>query len=592
MTQLESKLTPYFRRVRMLKTVQGLFFGLLAGGVLALVWVALDFGRVLYADWKGLGLLVGICAVLGAVAGFFRKTPVQDLARSMDARAGLQDRLGTATEERAAPSPFDDLVEQDAGASLTGLSPAKVFPVRFGKMHAAAFATLVIAAAAFLLGNSPLVRGPKTATERKELQKLGEAVKRVAKPLEKSVNATPIPEGQKKLANELNKFARELEEGKINKEEALRKANDMAKQAEDHAKEKGEEAQKAADQAETALSKYTKAQLEDQGASQENFDRLKLSPEEQKALDQALQEQGFQNPPSKFTDKQLSEMGIDRNTEKLAQMTAEQREQLRNSIAQKQQELQKEIDRIEKMPEAERKAMEKQLQEMREQQEALRKLMEGLKLSEEALKTFRELMQSPEMKELREMMQKMQQNAKQLSEQGKLPTREELEQQLKNLEELAKNLKDPEFRQQYLDALREAIKQMKEGQMSQEAMQQMLGALGAGLGLNPDGSPAATQDDNFADTGKVNKSDKEMETKGKTQSTSVRGQWKDDQGEQWSVTVKAPTQVGNRSTVPYQNVLPQYRHSVEKALSGGKIPKGQEKRVKEYFDSLAGGKSK
>lgn len=595
MNPLIPKLTPFLRRVRLVRSVQGMFFGLFIGGLLCLAWVVLDMSRVLYADWKGLGALAGSSALIGAIAGAFRKTSVESLASSMDGRAGLKDRLGTATENRAHESGFDSLIQVDAANSIEGLVPAKVYPIRFGRANAAAIATLVVAATAFLLGNSPLLRGPKTASERRELHEMGEAVKRVLKPLEKPVTGVPIPEGRKNLASDLNRFARELEEGRINKEEALRKANELAKKAEDSVKENADKAQSSLDQAETAMSKYVKMQLNEQDVSSSDFERLKLSASEQRALDEAMKDQGFENPKSEFSEKQLGELGIDRNAERLAQMSPEQREQLRNAISQRQQELQKELDRMDKLSESERKALEKQMQEMRQQQKDLQKLSESLKLSEDALKTLREVMQSKEMKEIREAMQKMQQKSQQMGQQGKPPTKEEIEEMRQKLEALAKQLKDPEFRKQYLEAMKKALQDMEEGQASQQAMQQMMQSMGLSLdqGSSQEGGDPGSSDDNaFADTGMVNKSEHEMETKGKTLSTGVKGEWNDDKGEQWSVTVKAPTQVGNRSSVPYQSVLPQYRHAAEKALSGGRIPKGQEKRVKEYFDSLTGGKSK
>jgi hypothetical protein len=59
-------------------------------------------------------------------------------------------------------------------------------------------------------------------------------------------------------------------------------------------------------------------------------------------------------------------------------------------------------------------------------------------------------------------------------------------------------------------------------------------------------------------------------------------------GEQAYVEIKAPSTVGNRSSVPYVRVLPSYRRKAESALNRQQIPKEHEKRVKEYFESLGG----
>jgi len=594
MTELQSKLKPFARRVRWMTAWKGLAIGALVGGGLALVWAILDWIRVFYADWRGLGLVVGIATLVGAILGFLRVVSPSDLASSIDTRASLKDRVTTAVEEPSKGATFQEAQVQDADKALAGLNPAGLYPVRFGKWQMGAIASVVIAASVFLLGNSPIVRGPKTPSEREELKEIGKKVERVAKPLEKPVNGVEVPASQKKLASELNKFAKELEEGKLNKEEALRKANDMASKAEDEARSLAEETQKKTEEIETSLGKFDKMKLDEAGVSQEDLAKMNLSPEEQASLDQIMREEGIENPKSQFGDKELEQMGASRTAEKLAQLSPQQREQLRKSVAKRQEALQKEMDRIDKLPEAERKKLEKEQQELMKQQQEMQKLSQALKLSEETMKALRELMDSPEMKKLREMMAKMQEKSQQMQQQGKPMSKEDMEKLKQQLEELAKAMKDPKLKEQVMQQLRDALKQLESGQMSLESMQQMMSAMGMEGSQrgqqDPNGDPSVGTDDNFADTGKIVKSDKEMETKGKTTATRVNGEWEDKKGEQWSVTVKAPTQVGNRSSVPYQSVMPKYRKAAEKALSGGKIPRGKEKRVKEYFESLSGGK--
>jgi len=590
--EIEQKLGPFVRRVRLLQAWMGLAIGACAGGLVSLAWAVMDWTRFAYADWRGLGAVVLLASVAGAVVGLFRKVAPADLAASIDKRARLKDRLATAVETRPS-TVFDQAQVLDADRALEGLVPARIYPVRFGKWQIAALTAIVLAASVFLLGNSPGIRGPKTPGERAELKEIGQQVQRVAKPLEKPVKALEVPASQKKLAGDMNKFAKELEEGKLNKEEALRKANDLASKAEDEAKSQAKVTERQAGEAETALGKYEKLQLDEAGIKSEDLQKLNLNPDEQAALDKVMKDQGFDNPKSKFSDKELSEMGASRTAEKLAQLSPDQRESLRNSIAKQQEQLQKEIDRIDKLPEKERKALEQQRAELQKQMQEMQKLSEAMKLSEDALKELRKLMDSDEMKKLRETISQMQQKAQQAGQQGKPLTKEEMEQLKQQMEELAKAMKDSKFKEEMMQRIKEMQKQLESGQMSAEAAQQLMqafGQMGDGGSQDPNGTPSTGSDDNFADTGKVVKSDKEMQTKGSTTATRVTGAWNDKQGEQWSVTVKAPTQLGNRSSVPYQSVMPKYRKAAEKALSSGKIPKDQEKRVKEYFDSLNGGK--
>lgn len=594
MNEIEPQLRRYGRRVRLMRAYRGLAVGLCFGGLAAMVWAVLDLARIAYTDWRGLGLLALAGLVVGTLVGLVLPTDPASLAASIDRRANLKDRLTTAMETPPTDSTFTGVQAQDAAESVAELKPSKLYPVRFGHWQWAGLIALVLPACVFLLGNSPAVRGPKSQAERAELKEMGQKVERVASPLEKPVGAITVPDGQKKLGAEMNRFAKELQEGRLNKEEALRKANNLAEKAEDEAKTRADEARKKTEEAETALGKFQKMKLDEAGIAAEEFEKTNLSPSEQLALEQVMKDQGFQSPKSKFTDKERGVTGVSQTAEKLAQLSPEQQEQLRQAVAKRQAEIQKEIDRVDKLPEAERKKLEQERAELQKQMQEMQKVSDALKLSEETKRALRELMNSEEAKKLREALQKMHQKSQQMSQQGKPMTKEEMEQLQQQIEELAQALKDPKLREQVLKQMQEALKQLESGQMSAEGMQSMMQSMGLtpdqSGGGDPNGDPSIGSDNNFADTGKVNKSEHEMETKGKGTPTRVAGQWNDKKGDQWSVTIKAPTQVGNRSSVPYQNVLPSYRKSAEKALSSGKIPREKEKRVKEYFDSLSGGK--
>ncbi|HEY3266226.1 MAG TPA: hypothetical protein VGM37_04820 [Armatimonadota bacterium] len=57
-------------------------------------------------------------------------------------------------------------------------------------------------------------------------------------------------------------------------------------------------------------------------------------------------------------------------------------------------------------------------------------------------------------------------------------------------------------------------------------------------------------------------------------------------GAETYVETLGPSQPTGRSSVPYQKVLPAYEKSAESALQRGDIPPAEQKRVREYFDSL------
>ena len=49
--------------------------------------------------------------------------------------------------------------------------------------------------------------------------------------------------------------------------------------------------------------------------------------------------------------------------------------------------------------------------------------------------------------------------------------------------------------------------------------------------------------------------------------------------------------MGDRTSVPYVRVLPKYKDAAEKSIERKEIPKEHEKRVREYFESLTGGRN-
>lgn len=70
----------------------------------------------------------------------------------------------------------------------------------------------------------------------------------------------------------------------------------------------------------------------------------------------------------------------------------------------------------------------------------------------------------------------------------------------------------------------------------------------------------------------------------------MRGERAEQGKEERYIEIKAPTKPGDRASVPYLKVLPKYKKAAEKALKRSEIPKAHEKRVRDYFDSLSGGK--
>lgn len=524
---LETHLRKFARRVRWMRAWKGLAIGAAVGAALAGIWAGLDWAGVLYTDWLALGLVFAGGAVLGALVGLLRRVDFGDVAQSIDRRAGLEDRVGTALEREGEPG-FLGAVREDADRRLLQLRPAQVFPVRLGRWHAAAGGLAAVAALLFLLGNTPLLLSEDQKAGRKELQEAGQTVERVAKPLEKDHGAPPK---EKALARELERFAKELEKGRLEKTEAMQKADELSKKAEEITKERYEAAKEQLVRAESAWQKITKAELEKAGFDDVDPEVAAMDPAERDAE----------------ASKLASEL------DELSKELAEQGSQLSPQ---------------------ERAALEQRMQELQER-------MKQLQLSEEVQKMLDRIRNHPVYRELQELAEKMRQAAEK-GEQSARPelTEEEIEQMRQRLEELAEMLKDDEALEEFLEALKEALEQCEGG----------CDGAGIGIGLLGlfGGNGGPSQDNFFSDTERINKLPEEAAGQGSTKGTIVKGD-RAEQGDETYIEIKGPTATGARSSVPYQKVLPGYRKKAEEALKRKSIPKEHEKRVKEYFDSLGGG---
>lgn len=106
------------------------------------------------------------------------------------------------------------------------------------------------------------------------------------------------------------------------------------------------------------------------------------------------------------------------------------------------------------------------------------------------------------------------------------------------------------------------------------------------MGMQRLGPGSPTTDMWAGNTGVVPQGDK-RDIKAKTQPVQVTGE-RGRQGTETYVDIKGPSGVGMRSKTPYSAALPKYRKSAEQAIDRQEIPKSQQKRVRDYFDSLGG----
>lgn len=599
MSQEPFDLKPFARRVRLLQAWKGLAWGLLAGAGISLAWLALDWMERAYAEVPWMLAILGVGAVGGALAGWFRKVSDESLALSIDMRARLADRLSTAWELRSSAAPMDEAQREDAAQRVEALKPQALFPWKFTRWHSAALAASVLPVAALYLLTSSLLASPAAKAKAEKGADQAAQLERVAKPIEEAAKkpSDPLSPDKRELAREMQKLARDLRRSRLNDEEAMQRANALNDQAKKLSDKQIEQAksqlaplkasaveaalQKAAEKTpslspselkESALKDAERSLLKDLMKSAKT-DESRTDMEGQEGMDSALS-------PDKL--KALEEQGID---PELAEMTSKERSELQKEISRQMKELAEKGS----LSEADKEKM-----------ELLKELADKLRLTEEARKTLDELMNSQEYKDLQqaaeELAKQMEQAQQQAAEEDRPLTQEEMEQIRRAAEEyqeamkqFVEDMKDPAKKEEVLQAMREMMEQLKNGELSLEACRTCLGLLplpmkGGGLPV-----PSASKEGgSFQDTDQINKLDKPDPGKGKGIATRVRGTRDPKRGSESYIEVKAPTFSGTRSSVPYSQVLPQYRRQAERAIDRQQVPKADEAKVRRYFDSLTG----
>jgi myosin heavy subunit len=581
------------RQVRLVRAWRGLAVGLCIGGVACAVWSVLDWAKIAYTEWIWMGSVLLGCGLSGLIVGLFLRIPAQALADSIDRRGRLANRLSTSMEIDDS-GEFGQALQHDAAAKVAGLKPGELFPVRVGRWQGAAIGLAFLASGIFLLGNTPLLLPPQERKDREELKKVGAAVERIAKPLTEPTKSGDMTPAEKRMADELRKLQRDLQRQKVSKEEASQKANDLSKQTQELTKERSELTSQNLEKAESALEKMQKAELEKNG--------IKMDAEMMKQLhemnkeNQAQQKNGQQDPKA---------FG-----KKMEQLNEQQKglQQQHKALEQKQEALKSELSKIGQQlkspnltPEQKKalEEMQKKIQEMlkglekeiAEIQKAVQKIMQDKQIQE----LMKKINEHPMMKKLQEMAAKLAENAT-MGKQGEIPkiTKEDLEELKKQLpemeakiKELAKQLQDPKALDEYMEQLREALENMDKLELNMGVCIACMSLFNLPLPGLP--SPSNPIDFMGVDTKKVNHNENGKQGEGSTTLTQIKGQ-KRDTGDEAYVEIKGPTSVGNRSGVKYTKVLPSYRKKAEEAIAKKTIPKQHEKRVKEYFESLAGGK--
>lgn len=554
MSEFDPRLRRFRARARTVLVLRSLALGLLIAGVVAGVLAATWLFSGQKGSWLIVGLALGFGALVGIVRGFLPRLNADDLARSLDLRLNLQDRVTTAIQDDH-DSPMSDAQNEDAWQKVAVMTPKQAYPLRPWGLFVGAGCLAIVPLLLVLVADRGLMLKPGERARRETMAKQAAAIRRVAAPpKEAEPGYAKLPEFKAQAAK-LNEMARKLEQGSMSESDRMIAADKIMEDAKKLTEERVQRAETLA---------------------QTSAESLK-----QAALDQAMQRMGESDQTISKETQEAAKREMDHNlTPEEAAARDARMQELANSIQQGEKSMESDG-----LTPQERETLQKNMDKMRSE-------LQQLKLSKEAQKALAKLMQMKEYQDLQKKMQEMMEKLREQQQEGSTQEQQKLtEEQLKQIQEqldqLAEMMKDEE-------AVKEMLRQMQEqlGQMNAaSAMIQLQMEMGAAMGTSgPQGQGGPGHDKNFMGQGPVSLGPKVKQDL-KTQTSAIKGQ-RQEKGEESTITIKGPARLGDRSVIPYSQALTEYRRRAEAAMNRKAIPKRHEKRVRAYFDSLERGVQK
>ena len=427
---------PFRKRIKLLQAFEGAFLGIAAASLIGVIWAILDWQGLIYFEWIEFGLLILISAVIGALIKMFRRVDDTAIARSIDKRAHLKDRLGTSIESASNQNIFSQLLVDDAASHLTGLKPSTIYPVRFRRFHWLALAGIAVVASLMFLANTKIFLPKEALAAKDSMQRESKRLEELKKAIfDDSTDKKSMSPELMALQKDLMKLQKDYEKARIDPKEAMIKAEELAKKADELAKKSAVQELDKLKESESMLDKMQKDALQKAGLEKADMDSVKMSDSDfnQKMEGAKQNSEKSQAKVSELQKKldalkaQLNKPGMDANAKKDLEVKIKQTE--------------------------------KELQDAMKDAEQAQKDMESMQLSKEARETLKKIFDDPLWQKLQEAAKKMKQSAKQAAKTGQPKlTKEERQALLKEMEELLKKMEDEDFRKEYLQKMLDAMK--------------------------------------------------------------------------------------------------------------------------------------
>ena len=635
---IESALEVAARRRRWARALRGLWQGLLAGAVLSLLligaWHLLPLPLWLLTV---AAIVPFLSALVGLVIAGWRKPELNEVARWVDTRQHLQERVSTALEVAAGQGAgtWRDLVVTDAAEHMKGLDLRRLVP--FHLPRATRWALVILALGAGL-GFVPEYRSKSYLQKKAEAQNIKEVGKQLADLTRRNlVKRPPILEPTQKALEAVTEVGDRLSMKAMTRSEALKDLANVAEKLKDELKEMGRDpALKKLEQVARAsggndsqtaggLQKQMESLQKQLGAPTGNPDALDKFKKELEKLQEAAKGMADKNSPASDAERQklseslsalskeMQEMGIQmpQLDEAIAALAAN-----RTDLVLK--DLQSSLTDLEKL-----RDMAKSLQQLQQQMEKMGKdLAEQLKNGqpEAAQMTLQKMISQLKSANLSpEQLQKMlgeiskavdpagsygkagehlKDAAAQMRAGDKPAAGKALAAAAKELGDLMQQLNDAQSMAASLESLNQASMFIGAGQgwrtSNQPGYNPRGKGPGGGVGTWSDSTTEwdGLYNDRWDNSGIVRPdedarghSDRgEGDLNEALRPTKIKGQFKSG-GPMPSITLKGVS-IKGQSKVAYEQAAAAAQSDAESALSQEKVPRAYQGAVRDYFDDL------
>ena len=239
---IESALEQAARRRRWARALRGLWQGLLVGAVLSLLLIG-AWHLLPLPLWTLTIATVApfLCALAGLIIGGWRKPVLNEVARWVDGRQHLQERLSTALEVASAKegSSWRDLVVTDAVNHVKGLDLRRMVPFRLTRATRWALVILALGAG---LGFVPEYRSKRYLQKKAEQQNIKEIGKQLADLTRHSLEKRPpVLEPTQNALDAVTELGDQLTKKVLTRSEALKDLANVAEKLKDELKEMGKD---------------------------------------------------------------------------------------------------------------------------------------------------------------------------------------------------------------------------------------------------------------------------------------------------------------------------------------------------------------